>query len=168
MNDTKTAPVFPVYIALGTNLGDRLANLQTAIQMFSPGVEVVAQSPVYQTPPWGYEKQPDFLNQVVFAETSLSPNDLLKFLKQIEVRIGRTPTFQFGPRVVDLDILFFDDWVVEFSGLQIPHPRLHERAFVLVPLNDLNPNLRHPVLGGSIQELLLNFDISGVKRFSPD
>ena len=142
-------------------------NLQTAIQMLSPWVAVVAQSPVYQTPPWGYEDQPDFLNQVVFAKTAQQPEGLLKFLKQIEVRVGRTPTFQYGPRVVDLDILFYDDLVIELAGLQIPHPRLHERAFVLVPLNDLNPDLRHPVFAVTIQELLLKVDASGVTRFAP-
>ncbi len=167
MNAQSATQKIPVYIALGTNLGDRLANLQTAIQMLSPSVEVVTQSPVYQTPPWGYADQPDFLNQVIFAKTTQQPEGLLKFLKQIEVRVGRTPTFQYGPRVVDLDILFYDDRVIELAGLQIPHPRLHERAFVLVPLNDLNPDLRHPVFAAAIRELLLNVDASGVTRFTP-
>ena len=157
----------PVYIALGTNLGNRLANLQNAVQMLSPAVDIMALSPVYQTPPWGYADQPDFLNQVVFARTSSPPEDLLKQLKGIEVQVGRTPTFRYGPRVVDLDILFYDDWVVDLPGLQIPHPRLHERAFVLVPLNDLQPALRHPVLEQTIQELLQKVDVTGVAQFVP-
>ncbi len=167
MNAQNTSPEIPVYIGLGTNLGDRYANLQNAVQMLSPAVDVIAQSPVYSTPPWGFEDQPEFLNQVVFAKTSQQPEELLKFLKQIEFRIGRTPTFQYGPRVVDLDILFYADLVIDKDGLQIPHPRLHERAFVLVPLFDLNPHLRHPALNLTIQKLLLDVDTSGVTRFAP-
>jgi len=160
-------PVFPCYIALGTNLGDRSKNLENAIQLLSSFVEVVAQSPIYQTIPWGFADQPDFLNQVIFVKTAKRPDELLQLLKQIEVEIGRTPTFQNGPRIVDLDILFYDDWVVENPGLQIPHPRLHERAFVLVPLSDLNPSLWHPVLAVTVQEMLHKVDSTGVTRFTP-
>jgi 2-amino-4-hydroxy-6-hydroxymethyldihydropteridine diphosphokinase len=156
-----------VYIALGTNLGDRAANLQNAIEALSPLVDVLTRSPVYQTPPWGYEDQPDFLNQVVLAQTALAPKDLLAHLKNIETTVGRTPSFRYGPRLVDLDILFYGDEVFKMEGLEIPHPRIPERAFVLVPLNDLNPDLQHPTLKVSIQEMLQQVDTTGILLFDP-
>jgi 2-amino-4-hydroxy-6-hydroxymethyldihydropteridine diphosphokinase len=161
------AQTFPVYIALGTNLGDRTANLQNAIQMLPPRVVVLDQSPVYETPPWGYEDQPAFLNQVVFARTKLPPEDLLVYLKHIEARIGRTPSFRYGPRLVDLDILFYADQVLHKDTLQIPHPRIAERAFVLVPLNDLAPDLEHPMLRVSVREMLQQVDTTGIHPLSP-
>ena len=129
-------------------------------------VEVISQSPIYQTPPWGYEDQPDFLNQVVFGQTVLPPEDLLVYLKQIETKVGRKPTFRYGPRLVDLDIIFYGNLIMDKDELQIPHPRMHERAFVLVPLNDLNPSLAHPVLKISVQELLQNVESSGIQRYA--
>jgi 2-amino-4-hydroxy-6-hydroxymethyldihydropteridine diphosphokinase len=159
-----TPPNIPVYIALGSNLGDRAANLREAIRRLPPLVTVLAQSPVYRTKPWGYTDQPDFLNQVIFAETACTPEALLAHLKEIEITVGRTPTFRYGPRVVDLDILFFGDLTVSLPDLEIPHPRLHERAFVLVPLNDLNPGLRHPVTNQTVGEMLAQVDASGVVR----
>jgi 2-amino-4-hydroxy-6-hydroxymethyldihydropteridine diphosphokinase len=146
-------------------LGDRLANLRSAIQLLPPLVEVVAQSPIYQTPPWGYTDQPEFLNQVITVRTSLPPLDLLAYLKEIEIKVGRTPTFRYGPRQVDLDILFYVDWIVDRPELQIPHPRMHERAFVLVPLNDLSPGFEHPLLKVSIQELLQKITSSEIQPF---
>jgi 2-amino-4-hydroxy-6-hydroxymethyldihydropteridine diphosphokinase len=142
-----------VYIALGTNLGDRLKTLKDAIAHLPPMVLPLAASPVYQTAPWGYSDQPDYLNQVIEAETGLKPIDLLKYLKELEVRLGRRPTFRYGPRVIDMDILFYDDLLLETPELVIPHPRLHERDFVLVPLADLAPNKYHPVLGKTVGEL---------------
>ena len=143
-----------IYLSLGTNLGDRAANLQAAIVMLSPAVHVLAQSPIYETAPWGYEDQPDFLNQVIEAETELGPPDLLAHLKNIETELGRQPTFRYGPRLIDLDILFYDDLVLETPELTIPHPQFHKRTFVLAPLADLAPALRHPVLGKTVCEFL--------------
>ncbi len=154
-----------IYIALGTNLGDRPANLRAAVAALPPDVQVTAASPIYQTPPWGYTDQPDFLNQVVRGETVLPPNKLLAYLKEIETNVGRTPTFRYGPRVVDLDILFYDDLTLEQPDLTIPHPRLHDRAFVLIPLADLAPGLRHPISKATISELLTSADTSGVEVF---
>ena len=154
-----------VYIALGTNLGDRLANLRAAIESMPPDVVVRAESPIYETPPWGYENQPPFLNMVVKAETELSPGPLLRYLKQLEVALGREQNFRWGPRLIDLDILFYDDRVIDTPPLIIPHPRLHERAFVLVPLADLAPDLIHPVLQRSINALLAGLNPSGIVRF---
>ncbi len=156
-----------VYLALGSNLGDRAANLQAALDAPPPNVVVEARSPVYLTPPWGITNQPAFLNQAARAATNLAPELLLHSLKELERRLGRLPGVRYGPRLIDLDILFFDDLVISQPGLTIPHPRLHERAFVLVPLADLAPGLRHPVLGKTIAELAAAVDRSGVTVYTP-
>lgn len=153
-----------IYLALGTNLGDRTNNLRDAVAAFAPEVRVFAQSPIYETAPWGFDDQPDFLNQVIAAETDLSPLALLAHLKDIESRLGRKPSFRNGPRIVDLDILFYDDCVVQEDELVIPHPRLHQRAFVLVPLVDLAPTFQHPILRCNIQTLLDALGSEGVAQ----
>ena len=155
-----------VYLALGTNLGDRLSNLEKAITAMPPDILPLECSPVYETPPWGYTDQPAFLNQVIEAETDLAPQSLLVTLKDLETSLGRKPTFKYGPRVIDLDILFYNQVVLETAALTIPHPRMAERAFVLVPLADLAPNLRHPSLQKTVRELLAAIDSSGVKWHS--
>jgi len=154
-----------VYLALGTNLGDRSANLQAAITSLAPGVGVVQESPIYETPPWGYEDQPAFLNMVLRAETELSPQELLSHLKKLETELGRRQSFRWGPRLIDLDILFYDDLVLDTPPLVIPHPRLHERAFVLVPLADIAPDFHHPVLHMTIQQLKDKVGDKGMVRY---
>ena len=154
-----------VYIALGTNLSDRLANLRAAIESMPPEIQVLAESHVYETPPWGYEDQPAFLNMALKAETDLEPELLLNFLKLLEVELGREQSFHWGPRLIDLDILFYDDLVLDSPPLVIPHPRLQERAFVLVPLADVAPDLIHPVLDQSVRELLAQVNTEGIERF---
>lgn len=154
-----------VFLALGTNLGDRVENLRAALQALLPVVDLQAVSPVYETPPWGYADQPAFLNMVVQAETVLEPHDLLRELKRLEAWLGRTPSFRYGPRLIDLDILFYGRRTLDSETLSIPHPRLPERAFVLVPLADLSPELRHPVLGKTIAELLNAVERSEVHAF---
>jgi 2-amino-4-hydroxy-6-hydroxymethyldihydropteridine diphosphokinase len=154
-----------LYIALGSNLGDRQANLNATIDNFSPQMKVLKKSNVYETPPWGFTDQPAFLNQVVKAETYLQPVPLLHHLKRLETALGRVPSFQNGPRLIDLDILFFDDLVLDSPALKLPHPRLHERAFVLVPLADLEPALVHPVLNRSVSDLLKAVDQSGIQKY---
>lgn len=154
-----------IYLGLGSNLGDRLANLGAAAAALPTAVEVLRQSPIYETEPWGYADQPAFLNCVIEAQTLLEPPALLAYLKQIEASLGRTPTFRYGPRCIDLDILFYDDLILETAGLTIPHPRLHERAFVLAPLADLAANLRHPVLGKRVEDLLSEVNQRGVKLY---
>jgi 2-amino-4-hydroxy-6-hydroxymethyldihydropteridine diphosphokinase len=153
-----------IYLGLGTNLGDRPANLLAATAALLPQVRVLRLSKVYETEPWGYHDQPAFLNQVIEAETELPPLELLAYLKQIEFSLGRQPSFQYGPRQIDLDILFYGDQVVELPGLTIPHPHLAERAFVLVPLAELAPNLRHPSSGRTVLEMVKAVGSSGVKR----
>ena len=153
-----------VYIALGTNLGDRLANLEEAIAHLQPAVHVLACSAVYATPPWGYTDQPEFLNQVIQGETVLVPTALLGLLKQIEADMGRVKTIQNGPRLIDLDLLFYDDLIMESERLTLPHPRMVGRAFVLMPLADLAPGLVHPLSGKSIREMQAETDCSGITR----
>ncbi len=153
----------PIYLALGSNLGDRVVNLETARKALAPRIRVIRESPIYVTPPWGYTEQPDFLNQVIEVETLLHPIPLLHRLKTIEADMGRETTFRNGPRIIDLDILFYGQEVYEGELLQIPHPRLQERAFVLVPLNDLAPDFIHPVLNQSVGDMLAKVDSTGVK-----
>ena len=155
-----------VYIALGTNLGERLTNLHAAIAALAPEITVLTESHVYETPPWGYEDQPAFLNMAVKAETDLEPEALLKYLKQIEAELGREKSVRWGPRLIDLDILFYDDLVIDTPPLVIPHPRLHERAFVLVPLADIAAECVHPVFGEFVWELLLKADMSGIESLT--
>jgi len=125
-------------------------------------VIVKAVSKKYETPAWGFEDQPAFLNMAVLAETDLAPEILLKHIKQLETRLGREPTFHWGPRLIDMDILFYDELILDSPQLVIPHPRLHERAFVLVPLADIAPDLVHPLLGKTIRQLLEGMDTTGI------
>jgi 2-amino-4-hydroxy-6-hydroxymethyldihydropteridine diphosphokinase len=154
--------VHTVYLSLGSNLGDRQANLAEAIHRLPPQAVVTAQSPVYETPPWGVEDQPPFLNMAVVAETELQPMELRDHVKKIETDMGRKPSFRWGPRSIDIDILLYDSLIIETPGLTIPHPRMHERGFVLVPLDAIAGNVKHPVLGQSIHQLLQSVDTSGI------
>jgi 2-amino-4-hydroxy-6-hydroxymethyldihydropteridine diphosphokinase len=154
-----------VYLALGSNLGNRLVNLKEAVASLPPQMEVKARSAVYETPPWGFEDQDKFLNQVVRVETYLKPEPLLKHLKRLEVALGRKETFQNGPRLIDIDILFYDDLVMYSPALTIPHPFMHERGFVLVPMMDIAGDFTHPVRKKTIRELALFADVSGIRKF---
>jgi 2-amino-4-hydroxy-6-hydroxymethyldihydropteridine diphosphokinase len=145
--------VATAYIALGSNLGDRLAALQRAVDALDAYGTVVAVSSLYDTVPVGYVDQPTFLNAAVQFETALSPAALLAALHQIEADNGRVRTFLNAPRTLDLDLLLYDDIIINGPTLIVPHPRLHERAFVLAPLSEIARDARHPVLNRTITDL---------------
>jgi 2-amino-4-hydroxy-6-hydroxymethyldihydropteridine diphosphokinase len=154
-----------VTLALGSNLGDRSGNLRAAITALPPAVSVLEQSFVYETLPWGVIDQPNFLNMVIKGETQLKPLELLKQLKALETSLGRVPSNHYGPRKIDIDILFYEDIILDTPELTLPHPHLHERAFVLAPLADLASEQIHPVFGKTIRQLLADVDTTGVKRY---
>jgi 2-amino-4-hydroxy-6-hydroxymethyldihydropteridine diphosphokinase len=143
------------YLSLGSNLGDRTVHLQNALKELGPaGVEVLRVSSFYRTEPLEFRPQPWFINCVAEAKTSLLPRQLLKALQTIERKLGRKRTIPKGPRSIDLDILIYEKAVIRSSVLTIPHERLAERRFVLVPLRELAPNLRHPVTQRTVAEML--------------
>ncbi|MFQ5953746.1 MAG: 2-amino-4-hydroxy-6-hydroxymethyldihydropteridine diphosphokinase [Kiloniellales bacterium] len=143
-----------VFLGLGSNLGRREHHLRRALTALTERLEITATSPVYETRPMYVAEQPRFLNMVARAETEMAPRPLMAWLKRLEAALGRTPAVRFGPRAIDLDILFYDRVVIDTPGLKIPHPRLAERAFVLRPLVDLAPDWVHPVTGRRVEDML--------------
>ena len=176
------------YLSLGSNLGRRETNLEAAIGQLSQSsniesgctkygrtqsktelaLNILRLSSVYETAPWGLEDQPDFLNCVLEVETHLTPSAVLELAKRVEDFLGRKPGTRYGPRLIDVDILFYGKLVLEQPDLQIPHPRLHLRAFALVPLAELVPEFIHPVLNVSVAQLAREVDDrEGVKTWGP-
>ena len=153
-----------VFIGLGSNQGEKIKNCETAIGEFlqSVGGVLVSQSSWHRTEPWGIEDQDWFINGVIQVKTGLEPYELLNRLKQIESRLGRKDNGRWGPRTIDLDILFYDDLLFESEDLEIPHPRISERKFVLLPLVEVAPHFIHPVLKKTVKELLK--EVSDQKR----
>ncbi len=141
------------YLGLGSNLGNRQDNLDKALNLLSQRLQVRQVSSIYDTEPVGNVNQPRFLNSVCQVHTRLTPTELLALAKGIELKLGRAPGTANAPRPIDIDILFYGDQVIETPELIIPHPRLVERAFVLVPLAEITPDLVHPVNGKTIKEL---------------
>lgn len=154
-----------VIIALGSNLGDRAAQLAAARRQMAVFMGVSAQSSIYETEPWGFHDQPAFLNQVILGRTDLEPTALLARLKSIEAMLGRQPSFRYGPRVIDLDIVDYDGQVQDLVGLSLPHPRLQERAFVLIPLAEVAPDWVHPKFQRSAAQLLDEVGREGVTLY---
>ena len=142
------------YISIGSNLGDREENCRQAIKLIEKnGIAVRKQSRMYETEPWGIKDQPKFINMAIEVETDKKPEEFLRVLKEIEKEIGRTETTKWGPRIIDLDILFYNDLILKTEDLEIPHPLLHERAFVLKPLCEIAPDKKHPVNGKTVKEM---------------
>lgn len=145
-----------VFIGLGTNVDDRERNLNTAVEALRKIAEIKKASSIYETEPMEYQEQEWFLNMAVEIATRLKPCALLKQLQQIEQAMGRVREIRYGPRIIDLDILLYGDTVLQDRDLTIPHPKMRERAFVLVPLCEIAPRARHPLLHKTMRELLKN------------
>ncbi len=142
-----------VFLALGSNVGNREENIRRAVELLKEKIFDIKIANLYKTAPVGVEEQPEFLNTAIVGYTDLTPQELLKFVKDIEKKVGRIKRFRWGPREIDIDILFYENIVVEEKELIIPHPRIQEREFVLRPLLDLEPDFVHPKLGLSVKEL---------------
>jgi 2-amino-4-hydroxy-6-hydroxymethyldihydropteridine diphosphokinase len=144
------------YIGVGSNQGDRHEHCAEALAGIAASghTRIIDQSSWYLTEPWGYHDQDEFINLVLKVETGLAPLELLRFLKELEEKLGRQKTVPFGPRTIDLDILFYGDRVIQSPELTIPHTRVCERGFVLVPLEEIAPQLMHPVHNRTISRLL--------------
>ena len=149
-----------VYIGIGSNLGDREDNCRRALELLEEaGVRVTKRSSMHETEPWGVADQPRFINMAASLETELQPLALLELLKRTEKLMGREETARYGPRLIDLDILLYDSLVLREAGIEIPHPQMHEREFVIAPLSEIAPDALHPVLKKTVSELL-----AGLKR----
>jgi 2-amino-4-hydroxy-6-hydroxymethyldihydropteridine diphosphokinase len=154
-SDQKAARMdYIAYLGLGSNIGDRVANLMSAIQSLGKLGTVVSVSPLYETEPVGYADQPWFLNCALALKTYLAPEEVLDATLSIEGEMGRIRTVPKGPRIIDLDILFWGDQVLDTPELTIPHPALHERRFVLAPLEEIAPDFRHPIRRKTVKEML--------------
>ncbi|MBI5098467.1 MAG: 2-amino-4-hydroxy-6-hydroxymethyldihydropteridine diphosphokinase [Nitrospirae bacterium] len=146
------------YIGIGSNLGYREDNCERAIKLLiANGIMVTKRSSMTETEPWGVKEQPNFINMAVEIKTGLTPDELLRLLKNIEVDVGRLPTSHWGPRIIDLDILLYDDVIMKTPDLEIPHPGISEREFVLKPLAEIAPDKMHPIFKKSIKDLLLQY-----------
>ncbi|WP_457625171.1 2-amino-4-hydroxy-6-hydroxymethyldihydropteridine diphosphokinase [Persephonella sp.] len=147
-----------VFIALGSNVGDRERFIRKAVKELSAFIKDIKTAPIYVSKAVGFENQPDFYNTVVAGYTDVEPYELFKMVKDIEKNLGRKKRFRWGPREIDIDILFYGNLIIDTEELIIPHPRLHERDFVLKPLSDISPDHIHPVLKKTVKELLLNLN----------
>lgn len=149
-----------VYLSLGSNLGDRAEHLRRALEAVAalPDTRLVAQSSLHETAPWGVTDQPSFLNLAAEIGTALGPLELLNAVKAIELRLGRTQGPQWGPRVIDIDLVLWQDKVMETDALTLPHPRFRDRAFVLLPLREIAPDAVDPVTGRTVAELAAALD----------
>jgi len=146
-----------VYLSLGSNMGNRKANLHQAIVLLEKEVgQMVKSSHLYETAPWGNADQDPFLNQAIMMNTTLEPRDLLTAIGRVERAMGRERKEKWGPRIIDVDILFYGKRVVRDKGLEIPHPDLHKRGFVLIPMMEIAPNFEHPILKKQIDELYMS------------
>jgi len=142
------------FIGFGSNLGDRVWYCKRALSLLKEAGEILKVSSLWLSEPWGYKEQPFFINGVLKLKTHFSAWELLEFLKKIEKKLGRKERLQWGPREIDLDLLLYGEEVIEEESLKVPHPFLHKRAFVLIPLVEIEPEAFHPVLKKTAKELL--------------
>jgi 2-amino-4-hydroxy-6-hydroxymethyldihydropteridine diphosphokinase len=148
-----------VFVGIGSNLENRLKNIEDAIENIKlKGLKILKRSPVYETSPYGLKEQPDFLNCVIEIETTESAQETFNILQQIEKKMGRVKALRWGPRIIDLDILFYDNIILNTPELKIPHPDMQNRFFVLKPFSDIAPFLVHPIFKKTIKELLKEFE----------
>jgi len=143
-----------VFLALGSNVGDSQQLIEKAVDLLGVSIRNITRAPMYTSKPFGVTDQPDFFNTALRGKTDLTPLELLDFVKSVEANVGRVKRYRWGPREIDIDIIFYDDLVLNNPDLTIPHAGLRERDFVLRPLNDLDPNYIDPLSKHSIQELL--------------
>jgi 2-amino-4-hydroxy-6-hydroxymethyldihydropteridine diphosphokinase len=153
-----------VYLALGSNLGERDANLRAALAALQPYVQIQRVSSIYDTAPQHVTDQPRFHNAMCAGRTRLDPLGVLRLAKRIELELGRVPGARFGPRLIDIDVLLYDDVVIDTPELTLPHPRMAERGFVLIPLAEIAPDLRHPTLHADISTLAASLPDMDVRR----
>ena len=154
-----------VYLGIGSNLGDRQANMEKVLKLLGERLQIELVSSIYETEPVGYVEQPMFLNAVCRGQTELGPLQLLSLVKGIEASLGRVSSFPNAPRTIDIDIIFYGNMIMQTPELTIPHPCLEERAFVLIPLLEIAPDLCHTVSGESIKDLLARVQgREGVKK----
>ncbi|SFV38832.1 2-amino-4-hydroxy-6-hydroxymethyldihydropteridine diphosphokinase [Hyphomicrobium facile] len=162
-----SARAYDAILALGTNLGDRIENIEEAIRWLTAdgSIRLVSRSKLYRSAPWGVTDQDWFINACIAIQTTLSPHELLKRCQTVENDMGRVRTLRWGPRIIDVDILTFQDLTIAEPDLTVPHPLIAERAFVLVPLKDVAPELR--LNGRSIDAMLETLDRSEVEAVQP-
>ena len=155
------------YLLLGSNMGNSKRQLSKANLLIEKQIgQILRRSSLYSTAAWGNTNQPDFLNQVIIVQTKLSATDTMRTILHIEKKMGRLRTVKNAPRIIDIDILFFNREIIDLDELSVPHPQLQNRRFVLVPLHELSPNLKHPVLKQTIHQLFIHCpDGLDVKKF---
>ncbi len=154
-----------VYLAIGTNMGNRMVNIRSAIDQLKHQFSIVSTSSVYETPPWGFTEQQQFLNMALSIECNMHPVKLLIVLKKIETELGREKTFQWGPRLIDIDIIYYGEKIYELQNLNIPHKEMHKRGFVMVPISEIAPDFIHPIIRKKNRVICDGLDTEGIIKY---
>ncbi len=159
-----------VFLGLGSNIGKKKRNILNAIELLkkNENIEVKDISKFYSSPPYGFEEQESFVNCVVEIYTDFTPQKLLEEIKKMEKALGRKPTFRWGPRIIDIDIIFYNNLILKEKNLEIPHPDIQNRAFVLVPMAEIDSEFVHPVLNKTIYQLMNELDLREILQLKPE